>query len=103
MQANLPLDRFDYLPWTMDTPITEDNPVARQPYVSAAGGEGRDYETLTKAFEDLDINLVIIARPENLKNQKIPSNVQLLTNVPLKKYWSVIKDSKFNVVPVATF
>ncbi len=97
---NLPLDRFDYLPWTMDTPITEDNAVAKPAYVCAAGGEGRDYETLIKAFEGLDINLVIIARPENLKNQTIPSNVQLLTNVPLKKYWSVIKDSKFSVVPM---
>lgn len=97
---NVPLDRFDYLPWTMETPITEDETAAGLAYVCAAGGEGRDYETLIEAFKDLDINLVIIARPENLKHCTIPSNVQLLTNVPLKKYWSVIKTSKFCVVPM---
>lgn len=97
---NLPLDRFDYLPWTMDTPITEDKTTVGQAYVSAAGGEGRDYDTLIKAFEDLDINLVIIARPESLKHRTIPSNVQLLTNVPLSKYWSIIKESKFTIVPM---
>ena len=97
---NLPIDRFDSLPWTMDEPITEDSVVPKQVYVCAAGGEGRDYETLIKAFEGLDINLIIIARPENLKDQTIPSNVQVLTNVSAKKYWSVINDSKFSVVPM---
>jgi glycosyltransferase involved in cell wall biosynthesis len=96
----IPIDRFDYLPWTMDTPEFDESVVSESPYICAAGGEGRDYDTLVDAVKGLDVHLVIIARPENLQHRKLPQNVTLLTNVPLKKFWSAIKRSKFAVVPM---
>lgn len=97
---SLPVEKFDYLPWTMDTPETDDTVMNQSAYICAAGGEGRDYNTLIDAMDGLDINLVIIARPENLKHRKLPPNVTLLTNVPLKKFWAAIAQSKFSVVPM---
>ena len=102
---NLPIEKFDYLPWTMDTPATGGYVTDGKPYICAAGGEGRDYSTLVDAMKadamkGLDIDLVIIARPENLLHKELPQNVKLLTNVPLETFWSAIEQSKFSVVPM---
>ena len=98
----LPGERFHYLSWTQDTPpvASSPSPYALNSYVSAVGGEGRDYATLIRAARRLpDIDFVIIARPYNRLGE-LPPNVRFLTNVPLEQTWRIAVDSSCMVVPL---
>ena len=100
----LPSERFTRLIWTQDPPPVSSNPspLALNSYVSAIGGEGRDYETLIAAAEKLqDIEFVIIARPYN-SLPRVPANVRVLVNVPLEQTWRMAVDSSCMVVPLKT-
>jgi glycosyltransferase involved in cell wall biosynthesis len=80
------------------------NPRAR-PQVCAVGLERRDYETLLRAVEDLDVRVVIAAaspwskRTEGVPTRTIPSNVivQKFTQYELRQLYS---DSCFMVMPL---
>jgi hypothetical protein len=99
-----PRERFRRLIWTQEPPIVsnEPSPFARYSYVSAVGGEGRDYTSLIAAAEALpDIDFVVIARPYNVISA-VPRNVRLLTNVPLEQTWRIALESSCLVVPLET-
>jgi glycosyltransferase involved in cell wall biosynthesis len=80
------------------------NPGAR-PQVCAVGLERRDYETLLRAVEDLDVHVVIAAaspwskRREGVATQTIPSNVTVrkFTQYELRQLYA---DSCFMVMPL---
>ena len=94
--------RFHYLRWAQKPPpiAPEPSPFRRNSYVSAVGGEGRDYASLIAAARRLpDIDFVIIARPYN-QVVDLPGNVQFLTNVPLGQTWRIASDSSCLVVPL---
>jgi glycosyltransferase involved in cell wall biosynthesis len=98
----LPGDRLTRLIWTQDVPVPADepSPFATDSYVSAIGGEGRDYATLIAAAERLpDIEFVIVARPYN-RLSRLPDNVRLLHNVPLGSTWRIAVESACLVVPL---
>lgn len=98
----LPEDRLTRLIWTQDVPVAADeaSPFAPNSYVSAIGGEGRDYATLIAAAERLpDIEFVIVARPYN-RLPELPDNVRLLHNVPLASTWRIAVESACLVVPL---
>ena len=80
------------------------NPGAR-PQVCAVGLERRDYETLLRAVEDLDVHVVIAAaspwskRREGVATQTIPRNVTVrkFTQYELRQLYA---DSCFMVMPL---
>src|SRR5277367_85603 len=80
------------------------NPSAR-PQVCAVGLERRDYETLLRAVEDLDVHLVIAAaspwskRAEGVATRTIPSNVTVrkFSQYELRQLYV---DSCFMVMPL---
>jgi glycosyltransferase involved in cell wall biosynthesis len=80
------------------------NPSAR-PQVCAVGLERRDYETLLRAVEDLDVHVVIAAaspwskRTEGVATRTIPSNVTVrkFTQYELRQLYA---DSCFMVMPL---
>jgi glycosyltransferase involved in cell wall biosynthesis len=95
-------ERFHYLSWTQEPPpvASTPSPFALNSYVSAVGGEGRDYATLIAAARLLpDIAFLIIARPYNRLGE-MPPNVRLLTDVPLEQTWRIAADSSCLVVPL---
>lgn len=99
---SLPEDRFTRLTWTQRPPAvsSEPSPFPRDSYVSAVGGEGRDYASLMAAAEALpDIDFVVIARPYNRMGE-LPSNVRLMTNVSPALTWRIALDSSCMVVPL---
>ena len=99
---DLPRDRFEYLLWAQEPPpiASTPSPYALNSYVTAVGGEGRDYATLIAAAARLpDIDFVIIARPYNLVKE-VPPNVRFLTNVPIEQTWRIAADSSCMVVPL---
>ena len=99
---SLPEERFTRLIWTQDPPVVADRaaPLPVNSYVSAIGGEGRDYRTLIAAAGMLpDISFLIIARPYN-RMPELPPNVRLMTNVPLDLTWRIALESSCLVVPL---
>ena len=80
------------------------NPGAR-PQVCAVGLERRDYETLLRAVEDLDVHVVIAAaspwskRTEGVGKQTIPSNVTVrrFSQYELRQLYA---DSRFMIMPL---
>jgi glycosyltransferase involved in cell wall biosynthesis len=80
------------------------SPGAR-PQVCAVGLERRDYETLLRAVEDLDVHVVIAAaspwskRREGVATRSIPNNVTVrkFTQYELRQLYA---DSRFMVMPL---
>jgi glycosyltransferase involved in cell wall biosynthesis len=76
-----------------------------RPQICAVGLERRDYETLLRAVEDLDVHVVIAAaspwskRAEGIARRTIPSNVTVrkFTQYELRQLYS---DSRFMVMPL---
>ena len=69
-------------------------------YISAIGGEGRDYATLVEASRRMpNYRFVIIAREKSLLNLVVPDNVTSYTNLALSKTMNVLQNAKIAVVP----
>jgi glycosyltransferase involved in cell wall biosynthesis len=98
----IPLERIDVVLWSVGTPeVSPQEPLESGDYICAIGGNARDYQTLMAAMEKLpDIPLVLVARPHNLKNLNIPSNVKVLVNIPKPHAMNIIKHSRFMVLPL---
>lgn len=108
--AELGLDeaRIKVLPWAMEPPV----PGPRNPlpedwpdlgYISAIGGEGRDYALLAQAMaERPDQRLAVVARPYSIAGIDFPPNVAVFTNLPGAETWRIAKDSRGLVIPLKT-
>jgi glycosyltransferase involved in cell wall biosynthesis len=81
------------------------NPSAR-PQICAVGLERRDYETLLRAVEDLDVHLVIVAasfwskRAEVVATRALPSNVTVRSGISWYELRQLYADSCFMVMPL---
>lgn len=99
----VPGDRFDMIHWAMNRPdVDQDStPLVEGEYISAVGGEGRDYSTLSEAMRSLpDIKLAIVARPENVAGVELPENVELFTNIPYPDAMNILVHSKLTALPL---
>jgi glycosyltransferase involved in cell wall biosynthesis len=75
--------------------------VEREDYICAIGGNSRDYPTLVQALEKLpNIPTVLVVRPDNLTNLKLPSHVKAFVNIPFPKAMAILKHSRFMVLPL---
>ena len=97
----IPIDRFDFVYWGVRPPNVEDSVSFEKEYVSAIGGNARDYRTLVDAAWKLpEVSFVLVVRPENLRGLKLPPNVTFHANVPFEKAMSVLLHSRFMVLPL---
>jgi glycosyltransferase involved in cell wall biosynthesis len=93
-------DRFDFVYWGANTPDVSDDNASRD-YVSSIGGNARDYGTLIEAARRLPhIAFIVVGRPENFEGLELPPNVACHTNTPLLFAMSVLKYSRFMVLPL---
>ena len=98
----LPPERFIRLPWAQRPPAVsaESSPFPAKTYVSAVGGEGRDYATLLEAARRLPHEkFVVVARPWSIQGS-VPKNMEVLTNLESSLTWRIVQDSKLMVVPL---
>jgi glycosyltransferase involved in cell wall biosynthesis len=95
-------EKIDFLPFAMDLPEYESSGrIIEGDYICAVGSEGRDYATLAEAMKTLpNIPLVIVTRPYVIKGLNFSENVKIFTNLPIKQFWSIVKFSKFVVIPL---
>jgi hypothetical protein len=99
---SLPEERFCRLLWAQSQPSvsSEPSPFPQNSYVSAVGGEGRDYHSVLSAAEQLpEIPFVIIARPQTIVGP-LPSNVRVFANLPSELTWRIAMDSSCMLVPL---
>lgn len=98
----IPKERIEVVFWCMRVPeVRPENPLIVGDYICAIGGNARDYKTLMAAMEKLpDIQLVLVTRPKNLHQLKIPPNVKFMVNIPQEEAMNIIKYSRFMVLPL---
>jgi len=96
--------RIDLLLWSIQPPIDELSKQARfgqGQYICAIGSQARDYETLIESMRRLpSIRLVLVASADSLPRGPIPTNVSVMTNVPLADAMNVLAHSLFMVLPL---
>ena len=100
---DLPESRFRMLPWAMDIPeVGARSPMsASGPYLSAIGGEGRDYGVLAAAMRRLPkLRLAVVARPYSIAGIDFPENVTVFTNLPAPETWRLAADSLGMAIPL---
>jgi glycosyltransferase involved in cell wall biosynthesis len=99
----IPVNRFDFVHWGVRTPTVSDvhGEAEVTDYVSAIGGNARDYRSLIDAASILpDIRFSLVVRPENLRGLKLPANVTVYTNIPSDQAMEVLSRSRFMVLPL---
>ncbi len=97
-------DRIDVVLWGIGPPEAEpdDIPLEAGPYISALGGNGRDYRTLFAAMARLpEVPLVAVLRPHNITGLTIPVNVRLRFNITRGNANNIMQHSRFTVLPLA--
>jgi len=99
----LPPERFKMIPWSVERPDfdTSVQPIIEGEYISAIGGEGRDYRTLFEAARSIpDIKMVVVASPQSIAGLDVPENVELFVNIPYEDAMNIAYHSKFMVLPL---
>ena len=88
--------------WGINIPqVSDDPPILKQPYVSAVGGNARDYGTLLGAARLLgNIPMVWVVRPENVAGLELPPHVLVLCNISYPRAMNVVAHSRMTVVPL---
>jgi glycosyltransferase involved in cell wall biosynthesis len=98
----LPQDRFEFLPLTsepMDS--TEQAPTPAEPYVLAMGTANRDYRSLFDAVAGTAWRVIVISGAHALRGLEVPSNVQVMSAVPIDECRRLARGATVNVIPIA--
>jgi len=100
---NIPKERIRLRLWSIGAPeVTPLFPLQSGRYVSAIGGNGRDYQTLIGAARKLpDTSFVLVVRPANLMGLDIPPNVKPMVNVPFEEAMNIMRYSALTVLPLS--
>lgn len=99
----IPIERFEFIHWGALPPSVKTGRVVpgSERYVSAIGGNARDYRVLIcTAWVLSDIQFVLVVRPESLVGLKIPPNVMVYTNIPFDEAMNVLFHSSFMILPL---
>lgn len=98
----LPRDRFDVLLWGMDTPkFAPAEPIIDGPYVCSIGGNARDYKSLLEVATRLPhMKFVLVVRHDSLVGLTVPSNVEVLVDIPYGRAMNILNFSRFMVLPL---
>jgi Glycosyl transferases group 1 len=100
---DIPIQKLVYLPWAMTRPEPGPvNPMAGGgPYISAIGGEARDYASLAQAMRARpDLRAAVVARSYSLEGIDLPPNVTAFTDLPAPKTWALLAGSDAMVLPL---
>jgi glycosyltransferase involved in cell wall biosynthesis len=92
------LGTYDQYP---DLPSADGLEASRSlPYIHASGRSARDYLTMIRAVENLDVKVLIHGRGYNFAGLRIPPNVEIGELVPTARYAQLVRDSLLEVVPL---
>ena len=72
--------------------------VSLENYIFSPGTSNRDYETLFEAVKNLNVKVIVITKPFNIKGLEIPRNVEIYFDIYGEQYRQFLWKSKFVVV-----
>lgn len=100
--------KFIYIPYGLHIAGREDLMATKKThsdtrqYILAAGRSGRDYATLFKAIESVDVDLHVVCDSEGpISGFPIPPNVSILRECYGESYLNELNNSLFVVIPLA--
>jgi glycosyltransferase involved in cell wall biosynthesis len=82
-ELGIPAERLALVPYQVDSDFWHPNDVAEERLICSAGLEFRDYETLVRAIDGLDVEVIIGAashwskRRNTVAGQAVPANVRV--------------------------
>lgn len=84
---HLPEEKVEFVPFCVPTEYfrPSDNSKTENFILSIGADNYRDYRTLFKAIEGLNINLTLITFPKNVKGLSVPKNVEICYEVPFNQ------------------
>jgi glycosyltransferase involved in cell wall biosynthesis len=92
-------DRFRFLPFHTNV---EEPRIAgySEDYILSAGMTGRDYATLSAAARGMRQRFVVVSDRSSARDVEFPENVEVLYDVPYRKYLALLENCRFVVVPL---
>jgi glycosyltransferase involved in cell wall biosynthesis len=101
-------DRAIFVPFGTDeksSHLNNLNNLTLSNYIFSAGAAARDYKTLIKAIEGVNINLLIVAGRDPMTGKialpsTLPPNVRLKVEIPKEEYKRLLAKSRFVIVPL---
>lgn len=97
----VPIERFEMLHWGVAEPPVATADVPASDTICAVGSQARDYATLLAAMRRLPhLRLILVATVDSLRGLDIPENVTVRLEVPLSEAQTVIRGSRFMVLPL---
>ncbi len=96
----LPKDRFVFVPYqSPEIPVTyEEN--TTEPFIVAIGSAHRDFPTLFKAVEKLNIPTILASGPRALAGLTLPPQVKAPLGIGKKECLQLAQEARINVVPL---
>lgn len=96
---DLPADRFVFLPWPANIPVSTD--AADAGYVFAAGRSFRDWPVLFAVARRFpEATFIVTAESSAIAGLDRPANVQLRCDVPRRTYLELLRGARVVVVPL---
>ncbi len=93
-------NKIKYMPLATDYEYFSTKSKTKRNIICAVGTEsGRDYKTLFEAVNGLSVKLEVACHPDNIKGLKIPSNVKVHLNIPVREVLKIYQRSILSVVP----
>jgi Glycosyl transferases group 1 len=98
----IPESRFRLGLWAMNAPeVTPGGPLIPGDYITAIGGNSRDYATLAEAGRlTPEIPQVWVVRPENLAGLDIPPHITVFSNAPYPDTMNYLLHSRYMALPL---
>lgn len=97
---NLPLEKFEFVPYQVPPiPVIYAEETSR-PFVTALGSAHRDFRTLFAALDQLKLPAVVASGPRALEGLKIPALVQTPLGVSKADCLRLAQQARINVVPL---
>jgi glycosyltransferase involved in cell wall biosynthesis len=97
---NLPIDRFEFVPYQVpELPILYEEKT-QQPFIAALGSAHRDFPTLFEAVEKLNIPTIVASGKRALEGLSIPANVQTPFGIQKAECLKLAQEARINVIPL---
>jgi glycosyltransferase involved in cell wall biosynthesis len=63
--------------------------IPQKPYVIAMGSAARDYKTLFRVAAQIDIDVIVVAKPEAVSGLEKPANLRIVNGLSLEQSWTL--------------
>ncbi len=93
--------RVRAVPFGIDETFWHSAPSVPDGHILTVGRDlARDYETFAAAVDGLPVRVVVVAKDENVRDVRLPANVELRKHIPLDELRQLYADASCVVVPM---